>query len=162
MPERSRYIGTSDHPYHLSVGAVLVNEKNQIASHHYRKRPAYPDWPACYVLMRETVKNGESLEHALHRGLKEEFGATGRTVAYLGSLIGSFLRENARVEKTTLYFLVQCTSFRPQRQERDDPENGGTIEWHDADFYVPRMRRQSESRDDIDESAIILRAVDFL
>lgn len=65
------FIGQKKNPYHLSVGAVVLNSKKQVYCHHLRGMRGKKD---VYLLMRETVRPNDSLEEALKRGLKKEFG----------------------------------------------------------------------------------------
>ncbi|HRV76395.1 MAG TPA: NUDIX hydrolase, partial [Candidatus Saccharimonadales bacterium] len=80
---KNYFQGRSDHPYHLSVGAVLLNDKNEVACHYFVDAPVIGG-EVC-ILMRESVEDGEVLEEALARGLMEEFGAMGNISTYIGS-----------------------------------------------------------------------------
>src|SRR6187549_3956056 len=74
---------TQKQPYHLSIGAVLFNKEGKIACHHFTEIFGYKD---VYILMRESMENDETPMMTLHRGLAEEFGATGKPIAFLGCL----------------------------------------------------------------------------
>jgi len=50
-----------------------------------------------YLLMRETVEDGESLYDAVARGLQEEFGLSGEVERYLGSTRNTFTRPNGKL-----------------------------------------------------------------
>lgn len=69
---------THAQPYHLSIGAVLFNEEGKIACHHFSEVFGHKD---IYILMRESMEDGETPLQTLHRGLKEEFGATAEPLA---------------------------------------------------------------------------------
>jgi len=86
-------------PYHLSVGAVLFDEKGRIACHHFKEVFGHKD---IYILMRESMEDEETIFMTLHRGLKEEFGATGKPIAFLGSLSGFLDYSNLPFDKTTV------------------------------------------------------------
>ena len=108
---KSLFRGDASHPYHLSIGIVLLKDKNTIYLHHYKSIQKEGDdkiLQNIYTLFRETLEPSETLEEAVTRGLKEELGASGEILAYIGSRKTGFLRDNVRVEKTTLYFAVQC------------------------------------------------------
>ena len=72
-------------PYHLSIGAVLFNQEGCIACHHFKEIFGFKD---IYILMRESMEDDETPLMTLHRGLKEEFGATAYPIAFLGCLSG--------------------------------------------------------------------------
>jgi hypothetical protein len=54
-----------------------------------------------YILMRESMKNEESITEPLFRGLKEEFGAIAKPVAFLGCQSG-FLSEGEQYKRIDL------------------------------------------------------------
>jgi NADH pyrophosphatase NudC (nudix superfamily) len=145
-------------PFHISVGAVLVNEEGKILAHHMSKDrlPAKNQYKIgglddAYILMRETIENGESLEQAVARGLKEEFGAEGDIKKYLGSL--QFEVEG--FEKTELFFLVSLT--KQGERPADDAEAHTELVWATPDFLIEKMKGQGARTDrkDLDESKII-------
>lgn len=149
-------------PYHISVGAVLVNAKGEICVHHYTKENVPEQYGAnmgglseVRILMRESLENGETLEEAVSRGLVEEFGAEGELIRYLGSLRVNIKGRLRTFEKTTLYFQVRCTKLgdRPV----DDDESFSTLEWVSPALLIERMREQGKeaTREDLDESKII-------
>ena len=67
---------SQEFPFHISVGAVLRNKQGEIACHYFdtfsHLGESAEDF---YILMRETIEPNETIEKALARGLKEEFGA---------------------------------------------------------------------------------------
>ena len=166
---KSNYFqGNSAHPQHISVGAILVNEKGEVCCHHFSTKDGKGYWvdeglDDFYILMRETVQPNESLEQALRRGLKEEFGATGEILDYVGSLTSSFQHKGVEVEKTTLYFLCKLLDQDPARRAKDDAESKSILEWRTSDFLIPRMKEQAIrfKRTDVDESVILERAERF-
>jgi hypothetical protein len=161
MKNTLTFTGSRTNPFHLSVGAVVVQGR-RVYCHRYPMMRGIID---VYLLMRATVKRGESLERALARGLREEFGMTARPVRYLGSLESSFRETHgAKIWKTTLYFL--CTPVRvPGRNVRVKQERhyGCASEkvWRDAGFLVRAMQKQGRvlKRSDFNESAIVARIV---
>lgn len=155
------YQGNSTHPIHLSVGAVLINEKSEICCHHFidgQLKEHLPDLEIedLYILMRETIEQGETLEETLQRGLMEEFGATAEILDYLGSIKSHFKKNEVEIEKTTIYFLCKLIS-QDLSKRNGDIESKSQLEWQATDFLIPKMKAQSikYSRTDIDESDIL-------
>ncbi|MEK7465203.1 MAG: NUDIX hydrolase [Patescibacteria group bacterium] len=152
------FIGQKKSPFHLSVGAVVTNKNGEVACHHERT----PDGTDIYYLMRETVRPGESLEGAVQRGLREEFGILGAVEGYLGSLTSTFKNwERAEVQKTTLYFLCKLTSSKQEQVISTEKHFGGEkyFSWEPIPFLVDAMQKQYKklSRSDFDESEILKR-----
>ena len=157
------YQWSKDHPFHLSVGAVVMNNEGLIACHHYTEFLPWgitKDSGGCYVLMRETLEMGETIEQALHRGLSEEFGITARIVTFVGSIIAPIKRKEVEAQKTTIYFLVEPLTFEPEKRE-DDIENSSAIEWKSSEFLIAEMPAQFArlGRRDLDESTVISNAL---
>ncbi|MDX9913848.1 MAG: NUDIX domain-containing protein [Candidatus Moranbacteria bacterium] len=157
------YRGTETHPFHLSVGAVLINNQNEICCHYFKKFKSATDLIELedfYVLMRETLEANETLEQAALRGISEEFGASGKIIDYIGSIKSRFKRHETPVEKTTLYFLVELVNFDLSLRMKDDEERLSEIQWQPMDYLILRMKEQSKryERTDLDESSIIKRA----
>lgn len=163
--EVNYYKGNEEHPWHLSVGAVVINDKKEIACHYFKevnlktydyKDKAYND---VYILMRETLELGETLEQALSRGLMEEFGIKGTPVSYIGSIKANFPDHDKLIEKTTLYFLVDLIYFDPTARSTNDPESDSEIQWLPIDALIVKLRESSKktNREDADESLILER-----
>ena len=166
MDSMSTYFqGNSTHPQHVSVGAILINEKGEICCHHIFTKDLKGYWAEekvddFYILMRETIEPNESLEHALHRGLREEFGAKAEMIDYVGTIVSHFTHDGVEVEKTTLYFLCKLTGQDlAQRSSDEEIEHKSALEWHTPDFLIPLMRAQAKrfGRTDVDESGILKR-----
>lgn len=158
--------GNSKHPQHISVGAILLNDKNEICCHHFdsKKSKMSGYWTDLglddfYILMRETLEPDEKLEEALHRGLMEEFGAEAELVDYAGSIQGYFKSKGVEIEKTTLYFLCKLINQDLDKRSTGDVEFESQIEWQTTEFLIPKMKEQSVKygRTDIDESQILER-----
>lgn len=148
-------------PYHLSIGAVLFNQEGLIACHHFEEILGYKD---IYILMRETMENNECPLTTLHRGLKEEFGATGRPIAFLGNLTGYLPDKNLPFEKTTLYIACQLIDWNPENRDPEDPEGMSVIEWLEPNRLIAIMEEQGTRfhRVDVDESEMIKRALLYI
>ncbi len=150
---------SQNQPYHLSVGAVLCNQKKEIACHYFKEIFGHKD---IYILMRETMEDNETPLDTLHRGLKEEFGATAEPLAYVGALVGPLPDKKLSFEKTTLYIACKLISFDQNGRSTDDAESKSEILWMEPDKLIAIMQQQGirfNHRADADESEMIKRAL---
>jgi 8-oxo-dGTP pyrophosphatase MutT (NUDIX family) len=149
-------------PYHLSIGAVLFNQEGRVACHYFKELLGHKD---IYILMRESMENDETPFATLHRGLKEEFGATAEPIAFLGCLSGYLPDSRLSFEKTTLYIACQVLEWDPEKRDKDDPEACSTILWLEPNALIDIMQKQGVrfgGRVDADESEMIRRALNFM
>lgn len=129
-------------PFHLSVCALLLDENQNLVTHYYKE---YKQKGSLYLLMRETVEEGESLEQTLSRGLKEEFGATGEIVTYLGSEAyeDSWFKDNpTNVQKTTLFFVVKLVDIDESLRKSGDDESESEIVRVNIDELIKKSIEQ--------------------
>jgi ADP-ribose pyrophosphatase YjhB (NUDIX family) len=150
-------------PFHISVGAVLVNNKGKILTHKRTTETTPKEFlhtmgglSETYILMRESLEDNETLENAVHRGLQEEFGAEGKIRKYLGAIFIPALHAKTRIfEKTTLYFKVEL--IRIGERPMDDGESHTELVWMEPKELLIQMRNQGSrtEREDLDESKII-------
>lgn len=164
MGEKTYFQGYNEHPQHVSVGAVVLNDKDEICCHHFHAKDLEGYWVEeklddFYLLMRETLDPDESLESALHRGMREEFGVTGEMIDYVGSIRSHFTHKGVEIEKTTLYFLCRMQKQDLSARNTEDIEGKTKVEWKTFDFLIPQMKAQTEKyeRTDVDESSILER-----
>ncbi len=159
--ERPFFQATEKRPYHLSIGAVLFDQKGRIACHHFKEIFGCKD---VYILMRESMENDETIPMTLHRGLKEEFGASATPIAFLGCLSGILPEPRLSFEKTTLYVACQTIEWDPATRDPNDPEAASVIEWLYPDELIAIMQRQGLrlKRIDVDESEMIKRALPYI
>ncbi|MBI2633354.1 MAG: NUDIX hydrolase [Parcubacteria group bacterium] len=136
------FIGEKSQPFQLSVGAVVVNGKNQVLCHHFSGVRGSLD---IYSLMRQTVEPNKSLEEMIVFGLEKEFGVRAKIKSYLGSIVGQFTNwEDAEIEKTTVYFLCEYNGEIKNSKKRDEESEGikGKIEWLELDDLMIKMKSQ--------------------
>jgi isopentenyldiphosphate isomerase len=147
-----------DNPFHISVGVLLVNEQGEILVHKARAADMDPEYryklgglDEAYILMRESLENGETLEQGVARGLQEEFGVEGNIERYLGSL--QFEVEG--FEKITLFF--QVSFVKQDKRLAGDAEGFTELVWMEPKVLVEHMRDQGAraTRKDLDESKIV-------
>ncbi len=147
----------------------MRNAEGLVRVHHFPKETASGFWKGInvtdfYILMRKTVEQNETLEHALNRGLAEEFNAIASLDDYLGSIVSTAYSKsdsegNRPFQKTTLYFLCTYQKDAGAMRDMSDEEGQSELEWKTPEELIPLMRAQKErfGRDDIDESAILER-----
>ena len=140
------FIGTEEHPYHLSVGAVLVNDAGKFLAHRYDIKKVslmeaqnyeteIPPIETFHTVMTETPESGEDLFETLHRGCMEEFGAEVEVLAFLGTQIGHFSRPskpNVSIEKSMPFFLCRIKTLDDSRRPQGEIESQS-----DALFFDP-------------------------
>lgn len=167
--KRNYFQGTATSPFHLSVGVVLINEKNEVACHYFKNSPEkapgeYRGLEDMYLLMRETPEFGESIEEAVRRGLMEEFGATGQIVTFLGSQEREFQGDTFSIIKTTVYFLVRLSEFDLTKRSHEDVEAESEIVFLAPDVCVAKMEEQWNRLkiETLNEAEIVLRAKQYL
>ncbi len=152
------YISTKEHPYHLSVGAIVVNDRGEVLCHHFHSIDVPgTTFKDLYLLIRESLDPNETLEAAVHRGLLEEAGVEAAVQMFIGSIVSQFNREDIIAQKTTLYFLCKLIKFDIVRRDKSDPEAGSEITFLPIDSLIDKMKSQYDryKRSDFDETYIL-------
>jgi len=156
----------SGQPFHLSVGALVFNDRFEICTHHFyreripeRLRFLLGGLSEAYILVRETVENGETLEQAVHRGIKEEIGAVGTIEKFLGSIVCDIETPTTIFEKTTLYHSVRLESLGDRTGT--DEESQSDLEWYARRELLALYRKQATmtSRPELNETSIVERFI---
>ena len=108
--------------------------------------------------MRETLENNEPLEHAVHRGLEEEFGMEAEIIDYVGSIKShSESKTGSLIQKTTLYFLCKEISRDDSKREKG-MEGMSELGWKSIDFLIEKFKEQSVFKSGVvDDSEILER-----
>ena len=154
------YSATKKYPFHLSVGAVIRRNDGKILCHYFDTLPdPLGHHEDVYILMRETVESGESMEEALIRGAMEEFGAAIKVDHILEAKIDKIVNDQKEFvwDKTTLYFACSLIELDIRERDENDFESASEIQWHEPDFLINHMKEQGKrtKRGDLDESRII-------
>ena len=162
------YQNTLPQPFHISVGGVLFNDDYDICVHHFFKKDIpeqlhfladYQD--EIYHLMRESLEGDESLQDAVLRGLKEEFGIEGLVDKYLGAKIDIITGPNQRpFEKLTIYHSAKLTS--QGERLNFDIESRSKMEWYSPQDLLKIFEAQTvkTKRPELDERVIIERFIE--
>jgi ADP-ribose pyrophosphatase YjhB (NUDIX family) len=157
--KQNHFSATPQNPYHLSVGAVVLNDEGKVACHHFVEFELDGErLTDFYILMRETMEPDESIEEALDRGLLEEFGIKAELTRYLGSIVSSF-GARSKVQKTTIYFEMKFLEQKDDWRRADDPEKDAEKVWKEPSFLIESMTEQGKRlhRTDLDESEVLKR-----
>jgi hypothetical protein len=152
--DSSLYKATPRWPAHLSVTVVLLNDRGDVAMHYWAKSVWGDD---LYSLMHETLHNDEPLEDGAARGLQEEWGVTGKIVAYLGTHTLNFKVKERQLNKAMPTFLARFVSVDASLRQ-SGPEGESKLVWLTFNKAAEIMARQAErfpQRPDLDESVIL-------
>lgn len=160
------YAATKQYPFHLSVGAVIRRSDGKILCHYFDTLPdPLGHHDDVYILMRETVEHGESMEQALVRGAMEEFGAEIKVDHVLEAKTDEIINEEKTFiwNKTTLYFACSLVELNVRKRDDEDFESSSDIQWQEPGVLVAHMRDQGirTGRGDLDESVIVELAVKY-
>lgn len=122
----------------VSCGGVVIF-KGKILLLYKNFKNKYDGW----VLPKGTVEEGEEYEETALREVKEESGASGSIVKYIGKSRYSFMANDDVVEKSVHWYLMQADSFycRPQREENF--YDAGFYKYHEA-FHLLRFPNERQ------------------
>jgi sorbitol-specific phosphotransferase system component IIA len=160
------YGATPDRPYHLSVGAVVLDENNNVVCLHY---PNIDEITDVYALLNKTVKPGETLEATLNRGAQLELGHEIEIITFLGTQETSDiwweeLGNPTKMEKSVMFFLAKTTNATPETAKEENEEEKREVISKSFDFLIEKMKTQplKDGMRDFNQSEILRRAKEWI
>ena len=142
------FVGSVAYPYHLSIGGILLNDRNEVCCHYFKHiEIAGLSATDLYLLMRETIHPNETIEQCL----------AGDLLAYVGSLITTFPRKGVTIQKTTLYFTARLQEGVSLSRSTQDIEGTSEVCWHSLDFLIEKVKGRQLGGYGIDESEVLER-----
>lgn len=141
------YQASPQHPYHLSVGTILITKMNTFLVLYY---PTSHNLTNIVKFPTGTIEENEPLESTVKRELLEETGLSGKVITYLGMQLthdnwwGEINQETA-VEKATAFFLVALESdITQQKISKELQEKNVTLKEFTYQELVDHFSTQQE------------------
>lgn len=107
-------------------GVVIFRGKILLLYKNYKNR--YEGW----VLPKGTVEEGEEYEDTALREVKEESGANGHIMKYIGKSQYTFNVTNDVVNKDVHWYLMIADSYYSKPQKEEFFEDSGFYKYHEA------------------------------
>ncbi len=107
-------------------GVVIFRGKILLLYKNYRNK--YDGW----VLPKGTVEEGETFEETALREVKEESGAIGQIVKYVGKSEYTFNVPGDIVEKSVHWYLMMGNSYYSKPQKEEFFTDSGFYKYHEA------------------------------
>lgn len=107
-------------------GVVIFRGKILVLYKNYRNK--YEGW----VLPKGTVEEGEEYKETALREVKEESGAAGRIVKYVGKSSYTFNTASDIVEKDVHWYLMTTDSYYSKPQKEEYFVDSGFYKFHEA------------------------------
>ncbi len=107
-------------------GVVIFRGKILVLYKNYRNK--YEGW----VLPKGTVEEGEEYKETALREVKEESGAVGRIVKYVGKSSYTFNTSSDIVEKDVHWYLMTTDSYYSKPQKEEYFVDSGFYKFHEA------------------------------
>ncbi len=112
-------------------GKVLLLYKNQ--------NGRYIGW----VMPKGTVEEGESYQSAALREVREESGALGEIVKYIGKTRYTFRVDNDVINKTVHWYLMTSNSYYSKPQTEEFFVDSGFYKQHEA-YYLLKFQDEKQ------------------
>lgn len=169
------FAGTPERPFHLSIGAVLV-EDGKFLAHKFdltridlqeAKGRTGIEIDTFYTIMTETPEENEGFLDALKRGCLEEFGANIELLGFIGTHIGHFQKPKhleVTIEKNIPFFLCNVTDRDDARRPEGEIESMSEIISLNGEELASLLDEQYKKigRSDFDLGGIVRRAQSLL
>ncbi len=110
-------------------GVVIYRGKILLLFINYHNR--YEGW----VLPKGTVESGEDYKDTAVREVKEESGANGTIVEYLGACEYDFRAQDEMIKKTVHWYLMAGDSYHNKPQKEENFTDSGFYKYHEA-YYL--------------------------
>ncbi len=107
-------------------GVVIFRGKILLLYKNYKNK--YEGW----VLPKGTVEKGETFEETALREVKEESGATGEIVKYIGKSHYNFSASSKVVSKDVHWYLMMADSYYSKPQREEFFVDSGFYKYHEA------------------------------
>lgn len=153
---------TTDRPYHLSVGSIILNDEGLVYALHYKKIDHLTDID---LLPNKTVRPNETLEQTNSRGALQALGCEVEVIAFLGTLVvqdrwWGELGTPTDMEKSVLYFLSRATKYSPELAKEECAKENCTVEIKSLDFLIDSMAKWQvkDGMRDFDQREMLRRA----
>ena len=116
-------------------GIVIFRGKILLLFIDYRGR--YEGW----VLPKGTMEPGETKEETAVREVKEESGANGKIIEYLGACDYEFRAQDETIRKTVHWFLMSGDSYFSKPQKEEYFTDSGFYKYHEA-YYLLKYENE--------------------
>lgn len=116
-------------------GVVIFRGKILVLYKNYRNK--YEGW----VLPKGTVEEGEEYKETALREVKEESGAVGRIVKYVGKSSYTFNTPSDIVEKDVHWYLMTTDSYYSKPQKEEYFVDSGFYKFHEA-FHLLKFSNE--------------------
>jgi len=118
-------------------GVVIYRGKILLLFKNYHDR--YHGW----VLPKGTVEKGEEYKDTALREVREESGAEGKIVSFIGDSEYEFNAQGEKISKTVHWFLMAGNSYYTKPQREEFFTDSGFYKYHEA-IYLLRYDNERE------------------
>ncbi|MBR3004490.1 MAG: NUDIX hydrolase [Lachnospiraceae bacterium] len=118
-------------------GVVIYRGKVLLLFKSFHNR--YDGW----VLPKGTVEDNEDFETTAVREVKEETGANGRIVDYIGVSEYEFSTPHEKISKTVHWYLMMGDSYYSKPQKEEHFSDSGFYKYHEAYYLLKYSNERS-------------------